>query len=270
MPRYRVQSTTPAPVGTVWGLLIDGRSWPRWSSGLDELVEERSSDLDPRGHDDIGAVRAFRTGRVVTGERLTELVTDRRMAYEDAFNFAMKDYRAVIELEPTTAGGTSIVWHGRWRMRPGVGWLMPFVLPRVMQRMADDLAAYAAKPRHNPIEESGSLRSARQFLGRTVDLTIDRPFGSLHPTCGFLYSTNYGYVPGTLAPDGEELDAYYLGPAEPMTSARGTCVGIIHRLYDDDDKLIVVPGNSAALDDAAIAAAVEFQETAGQYIIIRP
>ncbi|MBF6467107.1 inorganic diphosphatase [Nocardia beijingensis] len=122
----------------------------------------------------------------------------------------------------------------------------------------------------NPIEESGSLKLARQFLGRTVDLTIDRPYGSHHPTCGFRYLANYGYVPGTLAPDGEELDAYYLGPADPMTSARGTCVGIIHRLHDDDDKLIVVPDNSAALDDAAIAAAIEFQETAGHYIIIRP
>ncbi|WP_378738200.1 SRPBCC family protein [Nocardia brasiliensis] len=145
MPNYRVSSTTAAPVETVWGLLIDGRSWPQWSSGLDELVEERSSGLDPHGHDGVGAVRAFRTGRAVTGERLTELVPNRRLCYEDAFNFAMKDYRAAVELEPTAAGGTTITWHGTWRMRPGIGWIMPFVLPRVMQRMADDLAEYAAK-----------------------------------------------------------------------------------------------------------------------------
>ncbi|HEY2700769.1 MAG TPA: hypothetical protein VGJ45_35290 [Pseudonocardiaceae bacterium] len=75
----------------MWGLLIDGRSWPRWSSGLDELVAERSSGLDPHGQDGVGAIRAFRTGRVVTGERLTELVDGRRLAYEDAFNFAMKE-----------------------------------------------------------------------------------------------------------------------------------------------------------------------------------
>jgi hypothetical protein len=144
VPQYRVGATTSAPADTVWGLLIDGRSWPRWSSGLDELVEERSSGLDPHGRDGVGAVRAFRTGRAVTGERLTELVEDRRLSYEDAFNFALKDYRAVIELEPTTAGGTTIHWHGTWRMRPGIGWTMPFILPRVMRRMADDLAAYAA------------------------------------------------------------------------------------------------------------------------------
>ncbi|MFD4403748.1 inorganic diphosphatase [Nocardia sp. NPDC058499] len=80
---------------------------------------------------------------------------------------------------------------------------------------------------------------------------------------------NYGYVPATLAPDGEELDAYYLGPSEPMTSAHGTCIAIVHRLHDDDDKLVVVPGPATTLDDAAIAAAVEFQETAGHYTVIR-
>ncbi|APE12150.1 inorganic diphosphatase [Rhodococcus pyridinivorans] len=120
-----------------------------------------------------------------------------------------------------------------------------------------------------PVEESESLRLARPFLGRIVDLMIDRPYGSRHPTYGFLYRANYGYVPGTLAPDGDELDAYYLGPSEPMSSAQGTCIAIVHRLHDDDDKLIVVPDPSMTLDDAAIAAAVEFQETAGRYIVIR-
>jgi inorganic pyrophosphatase len=54
-----------------------------------------------------------------------------------------------------------------------------------------------------------------------------------------------------------------------MVRARGLCVGIVHRLYDDDDKLIVVPDGSPVLDDAAIASAVEFQETAGHYVIVR-
>ncbi len=129
MAQYRVSALTSASVDTVWGLLIDGRSWPRWSSGLDELVEQRSSGLDPHGRDEVGAVRAYRTGRVVTGERLTEVVPGRRMAYEDAFNFALKDYRAVVELAPTAAGGTTISWSGTWRMRPGIGWTMPTSTP---------------------------------------------------------------------------------------------------------------------------------------------
>lgn len=80
---------------------------------------------------------------------------------------------------------------------------------------------------------------------------------------------NYGFVPGTLAPDGEELDAYYLGPSEPLAEARGECIAIVHRLNDDDDKLVVVPTGSGGLDDAAIAAAVAFQEEPGGYVIVR-
>lgn len=103
MPSFHVSSTTSARPDTVWRLLIDGRSWPRWSSGIDELVEGRSSGVDPHGRDDVGTVRVFRSGRNVAGERLSEVVENRRMAYEDTFNPVLRDYHAVIELEQTTA-----------------------------------------------------------------------------------------------------------------------------------------------------------------------
>jgi hypothetical protein len=51
--------------------------------------------------------------------------------------------------------------------------------------------------------------------------------------------------------------------------ARGRRVAIVHRLYDDDDELVVVPPGSPVPDDAAIDAAVAFQETAGQYVFVR-
>lgn len=145
MPSYHVRSTTSAPPEIVWRLLVDGRSWPRWSSGLDELVEPRSSGLDPNGRDGVGSVRAFRTGRTVAAERIVELVENRRMTYEDVFNPALRDYRAEIHLEPGADGGTTISWRGSWHARPGVGWLMPFILPGVMQRMASDLSNHAAR-----------------------------------------------------------------------------------------------------------------------------
>lgn len=116
---------------------------------------------------------------------------------------------------------------------------------------------------------SRSLELALPYLNRVIDLVFDRPYGSHHPTYGFRYTTNYGYLPHTLAPDGEELDAYFLGPREPLSAARGVCIAIIHRLHDDDDKLVVVPVHGPRLDDAAIAAAVEFQETAGEYVVVR-
>lgn len=148
MPRYAVRATTSAPPDAVWRLLVDGRSWPRWASGLDELVEDRSAGLDPGGSDGVGAVRVFRSGRTVAGERITGLAENRRLEYEDVFNPALRDYRAVIELEPDAGGGTAITWRGTWRARPGLGWLMPLVLPGVMRRMAADLAAHASGAAH--------------------------------------------------------------------------------------------------------------------------
>lgn len=114
-----------------------------------------------------------------------------------------------------------------------------------------------------------SLALARGFLHRQVEVVIDRPLGSRHPTHGFVYTVNYGFVSGTWAPDGDELDAYYLGELVPLTTARGICVAIVHRRDDDDDKLVVVPIDKTHMDDDAIAAAVEFQERPGCYRLIR-
>ncbi|MGW9350159.1 SRPBCC family protein [Nocardiopsis flavescens] len=148
MPRYAVRATTSAPPDAVRRLPADGRSRPRWASGLDEPVEDRPTGLDPGGSDGVGAVRAFRSGRTVTGERITGLAENRRPAYEDVFNPALKDYRAVIELEPGTGGGTAITWRGTWRARPGLGRLPPLVLSGVMRRMAADPAAHASGAAH--------------------------------------------------------------------------------------------------------------------------
>ena len=85
------------------------------------------------------------------------------------------------------------------------------------------------------------------------------PLGSKHPKHGFAYKANYGFVPGTKAPDGEELDAYVLGVSEPLETFEGTCIAIVHRKDDDDDKLVVVP-EGVEMSDEQIMNAVAFQE----------
>ncbi|MFA5185609.1 MAG: inorganic diphosphatase [Patescibacteria group bacterium] len=117
--------------------------------------------------------------------------------------------------------------------------------------------------------DSATKKLAMEFLGKPVRISIDRPFGSKHPKHGFVYEANYGYVPGTLAPDGEELDAYFLGANEPLDQAVGDCIAVIHRLDDDDDKLIVVPAGTG-LTDEEIEKAVRFQEQWFKHELIRP
>src|SRR5258708_11401843 len=90
----------------VWRLLLDARSWPVWSA-VDSLDTERCTGLDPEGRDAIGAVRAFRTGWMVTGERLTGLDEEKQLTYEDAFNPVMRNYQADVEFTPTSDGARS-------------------------------------------------------------------------------------------------------------------------------------------------------------------
>ena len=103
------------------------------------------------------------------------------------------------------------------------------------------------------------MDSARQFLGKTVLAKIDRPIGTRHPKHGFVYMVNYGFIPNTKAPDGEEVDAYVLGVFEPREEFTGRCIAIIHRLNDNDDKVIIVP-EGVDYNDKQIMALTEFQE----------
>lgn len=108
----------------------------------------------------------------------------------------------------------------------------------------------------------------KDYIGKILDVEIDRELGSKHPKHGFIYPLNYGYIPNTVSGDGEELDCYVLGVFEPVNKFNGKCIAIIHRTNDDDDKLIVVPNNVSYSDDA-IEALVEFQERFFEHVIIR-
>ena len=106
------------------------------------------------------------------------------------------------------------------------------------------------------------------FLDKTLEVTIDRPLGSKHPKHGFIYPVNYGYVPNTISGDGEELDCYILGIYEPIEAFKGKCIALIHRLNDNDDKLIIVPKNKS-FSNNEIQVLTEFQEQYFKSEIIR-
>ncbi len=111
--------------------------------------------------------------------------------------------------------------------------------------------------------------NAKDFLRKTVTIEMDRPLGSVHPKHGFVYELNYGFVPGTRSPDGEELDAYVLGVDEPLQTFEGVCIAIIHRTNDDDDKLIVVPSDKTDITDEEIRKKTHFQEQWFESEIVR-
>ena len=110
--------------------------------------------------------------------------------------------------------------------------------------------------------------SALKFLGSTVAVKIDRPLGSKHPKWSFEYPVNYGFIPNTTSGDGEEIDAYVFGLTEPLKEFIGQCIAIIHRLNDEDDKLILAPDNINFTNEE-IRKTTNFQEKFFKSVIIR-
>lgn len=114
------------------------------------------------------------------------------------------------------------------------------------------------------------MTNSKDFLNKIVTAKIDRPLGSKHSEKypKHIYPLNYGYIPNTISGDGKELDCYILGVYEPITNFTGECIAIIHRINDNDDKLILAPEGKNFSDDAIIAL-TEFQERFFKIKIIR-
>lgn len=111
-----------------------------------------------------------------------------------------------------------------------------------------------------------SLDICRGYLGKKVKIIIDQPYGTNYNN--IRYECNYGYLPQTIAPDGEGLDAYFIGPKRPLKVAEGVCIAIIHRFDDDDDKLILVKDGLSMTDDE-IEKSVNFREKYFRHKIVR-
>jgi inorganic pyrophosphatase len=98
------------------------------------------------------------------------------------------------------------------------------------------------------------------MIGKTVTVVVDRPLGSRHPKYeDIVYPVNYGYIPGVMAPDGEEQDAYILGVSQPVAAFQGRVIAIIHRFDDVEQKWVVAPEN-VTFTKEEIMTQVAFQE----------
>jgi inorganic pyrophosphatase len=99
------------------------------------------------------------------------------------------------------------------------------------------------------------------FLGKMVDIVVDRPIGYTHVTKGITlhYTINYGYLPGITGGDGEEQDVYILGVDVPLRNFYGQIVGAVRRMDDNEDKLIAAPAGMWFTEDQ-IREAVWFVE----------
>ena len=137
--RISVRARTSAPADTVYALLRDGASWPKWSPlGSFELVRE--GEGEPEG---LGAVRLFTTNGVRSYERIVALEPGRRFGYALERGLPLRDYVAYVDLS-SRDGGTDIHWHSTFTPKiPGTGWFYRWFLGAFVKRVAAGLAATA-------------------------------------------------------------------------------------------------------------------------------
>ncbi len=104
-------------------------------------------------------------------------------------------------------------------------------------------------------------RLVRGYLGKSIEIKIDRPIGYIHKKGAKVlnYPINYGYIPGIIGGDGEELDVYLLGVSEPVESYSCRVIAIVHRENDVEDKLVAAP-EGMSFTKEEIEETVHFQE----------
>ena len=115
------------------------------------------------------------------------------------------------------------------------------------------------KSEYLTLEERRAL--VESYLGKTVRIEIDRPVGYVHHKVKYdlIYPINYGYIPGVLGGDAEELDVYLLGVTEPVKEYDAHIIGAVFRTDDVEDKLVGAPVGMTFTKEE-ITEAVRFQE----------
>ena len=120
----------------------------------------------------------------------------------------------------------------------------------------------------SPLPEG--LMADADILGATVTVTMDRPLGSRHPSHpDMIYPVNYGFIRGLPAADGEDQDAYVLGPEAPLEALTGRVAAIVRRRDDAEDKWVVCPAGCSP-DAASIMEQIRFQEQYFDSTVIMP
>lgn len=83
----------------------------------------------------------------------------------------------------------------------------------------------------------------KEALGRRVTVTVDHPYGSLHPLIGdVVFPCNYGYVADGITEDGEFQNAYIYGVREPVEEFTGFVIAVIYHRDEKETRWVVASG----------------------------
>ena len=115
-----------------------------------------------------------------------------------------------------------------------------------------------------------ACQEAKQEIGKTYHVQIDRPIGSIHPKHpDIIYPINYGYIAGLLGGDDEEQDVYILDATAHLSEALVTIIAVIYRADDVETKWVGVVDPTIHYTDERIMELIHFQEQFYNSSVIR-
>lgn len=139
--RVSARAHSPAPPERVWALLADGARWDTWA----RMHESKLLKQGDGERDGIGAIRRFRTFKLVTREEVIAFEPPHRLAYRLLSGMPVRDYRADVELVGA-AGGTDITWSAIFLPgRPRTGPLLRVWVATILRSYSRRLAKAAAR-----------------------------------------------------------------------------------------------------------------------------
>ncbi len=140
---FRAQAVSSAPPARVFEVLEAGDRWSEWAG---PFVPRSRWAVPATPPGTVGAVRRLGVGPLGSSERIVEHVPGQRLSYVIDSWQPYRDYRADVDLVPTTDGGTRIVWQASFVPRvPGTGPLLRAGLSRLVASFARNLAKAAAE-----------------------------------------------------------------------------------------------------------------------------
>lgn len=168
--------------------------------------------------------------------------------------------------EDTELAPEKVIWHenggcAKILFRAMFDFTPKATVPVIYDREAFEFSERRFETKNNDRKFLIRKRQVRSYLGKTVEIFMDRPLGYVHKKENYTltYPVNYGFIPGVIGGDGEELDVYLIGLDEPVNKYTAKIIGIVHRENDNEDKLIAAPENMSFTKEE-IAKQVEFQE----------
>lgn len=105
---FVVESHSAADPEVVFGILADGSRWQDWAGP----AVPRSSWADGAPAGGLGAVRRLGLGPLSSREEIVEHDPPHRLAYVLRSGEKLHHYRASVDLQAQSEGGTHIVWSG--------------------------------------------------------------------------------------------------------------------------------------------------------------